>query len=203
MSGAKEIPAIVFLAFFLNIVGQSPVQSTPTPVDLQQIPTEEGIYVKSPSGWTRMQAISSSGGGMKHAAKMFVPGLTPQVVWTFRGAEAPVQLSDSRPTFCIRQQPMMDDIAGHSARDVIIVRFDRKKDHRELQTTSGGNAVTFKSGFSKEKTPDISVSTPEPGIILVTPMGDLPPGEYLLTFGSSGFTGFDFGTVLAKNIHKR
>jgi hypothetical protein len=35
-----------------------------------------------------------------------------------------------------------------SGRDMVIVRFDQKKDHRELQTTSGGNMFTFKAGLS-------------------------------------------------------
>ena len=88
---------------------------------------------------------------------------------------------------------MLSEVAGRTERDVVIVRFDKKKDHRELQTTSGGNMFTFKSGFSKERLPDITTSKIADGIFTVTPNQDLPPGEYLITFSSVGVNGYDFG----------
>jgi hypothetical protein len=130
--------------------------------------------------------------------KMFVPGLTPQMVYTFRGAHSPVQLPESKPTFYIRQDPYMANVPGHSERDIVIVRFDEKKDHRELQVTSGSSAFTFKSGFSKERTPDITTTHISDGDFTVVPVQDLSPGEYLLTFGGGGATGYDFGIPKGK-----
>jgi len=86
----------------------------------------------------------------------------------------------------------MANVPRRSERDIVLVRFDKKKDHRELQTTSGRNALTFKSGFSKEKTPDISATRHSETILKVTPNADLQPGEYLLTFGAGGLLGYDF-----------
>ena len=94
--------------------------------------------------------------------------------------------------FYFKQSPQMMNIAGHSERDVVLVRFEKKKDHRELQSTSGATAFTFKAGFSREKTPDIVVKRVSESVFTVTPEQDLPPGEYLLTFGL-GSSGFDFG----------
>jgi len=54
-----------------------------------------------------------------------------------------IQISEHRPTFYVRELPALANIAGRSERDLVIVRFDKKKDHRELQTTSGGNMFTF------------------------------------------------------------
>jgi hypothetical protein len=156
-------------------------------------PQEDGFYYKGAQGWQKLQPISMAGGGLKHAGKMFVPGLTPQMVWTFRGAEAPIQIADRRPTFYVKELPAMATIAGRSERDLVIVRFDKKKDHRELQTTNGGNMFTFKAGLSKDRTPDITTKTISDGVFMVTPSTDLPPGEYLLTFSSMGTSGYDFG----------
>jgi hypothetical protein len=156
-------------------------------------PPGDGFYYENAQGWQKLRPISMAGGGLKHVGKMFVPGLTPQMVWTFRGAEAPVQLTEHRPIFYIRELPFMADIAGRSERDLVIVRFDKKKDHRELQTTNGGNMFTFKAGLSKDRTPDVTTKTISDGVFLVTPTGDLPPGEYLLTFSAMGISGYDFG----------
>lgn len=166
-------------------------QNAPVPQDVQTL--ADGFYYKAAQGWQKLEPLSMAGGGMKHAGKMFVPGLTPQFVWTFRGAEAPVQTVDKRPTFYIKELPMLATIAGRTERDLLIIRFDKKKDHRELQTTSGGNIFTFKSGISKDRMPDITTKTVADGIFTVTPNQDLKPGEYLITFSALGNTGYDFG----------
>jgi hypothetical protein len=167
-------------------------QDAAVPKDVQSL--SDGFYYKATQGWQKMEPISMAGGGTKHIGKMFVPGLTPQVVWTFRGAESPIQMEDRRPTFCVKELPALTKIAGRNGRDLLIIRFDKKKDHRELQTTSGGNMFTFKSGISKERMPDVTVKTLADGIYTVTPAEDLKPGdEYMITFSALGTEGYDFG----------
>ena len=97
-----------------------------------------------------------------------------------------MQIEDKRPTFCIKELPSLADVAGRSGRDLIIVRLDKKKDHRELQTTSGGNMFTFKAGIGKDRLPDITTKTVSDGVFVVTPNEDLKPGEYMLTFAALG-----------------
>jgi len=60
---------------------------------------QPGTYVWTGKEWGAMQSINMSGGGGKHMAKMLVPGLTPQMVWTFHGGRAPVQVQDGKPPF--------------------------------------------------------------------------------------------------------
>jgi hypothetical protein len=155
---------------------------------------QPGTYYWAGNAWTPMQPITMSGGGAKHVAKAFVPGLTPQVVWTFRDSEALVQIRGQNPLFCVKVWPVM---AGtpytSSARDIVIVRFDKKKDHRELQTTNGGNMFTFKAGLSKDRMPDIDVNTLDVGTYLISPRSPLQVGEYLLSTSSMGLSGYDFG----------
>ena len=135
-----------------------------------------------------------SGSGLKHVAKVFVPGLTPQMVWTFRDSQAPVQIEGQSPQFCVKFLPVMAGIPyAPSARDIVVVRFDRKKDHRELQTTNGGNEFTFKSGLSKDRMPDIVVNAVDVNTYFVSPKSPLQVGEYLLSTSSMGIYGYDFG----------
>jgi len=169
----------------------SAAQSATAPQD--PVALRDGFYYAGSEGWQKPEPNSMSGGGLKHAGKMFVPGLTPQMVWTFRGSEAPAQLENKRPTFCIKELPAIANIAGHTGRDLVIVRFDKKKDHRELQTTNGGNVLTFKTGLSKDRTPDITTKAVADGIFMVTLNEDLKPGEYMLTFSAQGYSGYDFG----------
>lgn len=166
-------------------------QDTSVPHDVQSL--SDGFYYKTSHGWQKLEPLAMAGGGLKHVGKMFVPGLTPQFVWTFRDAESPVQIADRRPTFCIKELPALANIAGRSGRDLLIVRFDKKKDHRELQTTNGGNMFTFKAGLSKDRMPEITTKALADGIFMLTPNEDLKPGEYMVTFSALGNTGYDFG----------
>jgi len=179
-----------FFVLLIAVIACS-AQDTVVPKDMQLL--ADGFYYQSSQGWKKLEPISMAGGGLKHAGKMFVPGLTPQMVWTFRGAEAPVQIEDKRPTFCIKELPSLADVAGRTGRDLIVVRLDKKKDHRELQTTSGGNVFTFKAGIGKDRLPDITTKTVGDGVFVVTPNEDLKPGEYMLTFAAMGNSGYDFG----------
>jgi hypothetical protein len=166
-------------------------QDAAVPLDVQAL--SDGFYYKTQQGWQKLEPLAMAGGGLKHAGKMFVPGLTPQFVWTFRDAESPAQIADKRPTFCIKELPALANIEGRSRRDLLIVRFDKKKDHRELQTSNGGNMFTFKSGLSKDRMPDITTKALADGIFMLTPNEDLKPGEYMVTFSALGNSGYDFG----------
>ena len=155
---------------------------------------EPGTYYWTGNGWAAMQSITMSGGGLKHEVKVFVPGLTPQMVWTFRDSQAPVQIQGETPLFCVKFLAVMAGTPyAPSAREIVVVRFDRKKDHRELQTTNGGNEFTFKSGLSKDRMPDINVSPLDANTYLVSPKFPLQVGEYLLSTPSMGVSGYDFG----------
>lgn len=155
---------------------------------------QPGTYYWAGDTWTPMQSITLAGGGAKHVGKMFVPGLTPQMVWTFREREALIQIKDATPIFCVKFMIVPPGTPyAPSGRDIIIARFDEKKDHRELQTTSGGNVFTFKSGLSKNRMPDIETTEIDASTYLVTPKEPLKNGEYLLSNSSLGMTGYDFG----------
>ena len=159
----------------------------------QAAPTAPGIYYKSPTGFVKLSQTMMVGGGAKHMGKMFVPGMTPQMVYTFRDAHSPIQITEAKPTFYVRQDPYMANVPGHSERDIVVVRFDTKKDHRELQVTSGASAFTMKAGFSKERTPEITTTHISDIDFTIVPTVDLKPDEYLITFGGNGASGFDFG----------
>ncbi|HZE80696.1 MAG TPA: hypothetical protein VE604_07315 [Candidatus Polarisedimenticolia bacterium] len=173
-----------------------PAEAQAPQIDPQLAALKAGIYYKAADKFVAMDQLMMSGGGAKHIGKMFVPGLTPQMVWTYRGSDAPVRIAEPRPVFYFRQaasMPNMPTVPMASYRDLAIVQFDKKKDHRELQTTNGGNMFTFKAGIGKDKLPDIDVEKIEDGLFKITPKQDLKPGEYLISFGGMGYSGYDFG----------
>jgi len=98
-------------------------QNTPDAAskDIQSL--SDGFYYKTRKSWQKLEPLAMAGGGLKHMGKMFVPGLTPQMVWTFRDAESPVRITDKRPTFYIRELPQLADIAGRTYIALLIYRY--------------------------------------------------------------------------------
>ena len=113
----------------------------------------------------------------------------------YRGAEAPIQLSDRRPVFYVknRVEALMAETGGpNAARNAVIVILSKKKDHRELQSVKTGLSGV-KSGIDKKLLPDITVHSINNLMFTITPNQDLAPGEYLLTWKVLGTDGYDFG----------
>ena len=155
---------------------------------------KQGTYYWSDGAWHSMLQLTMSGAGGKHMAKVFVPGLTPQMVYTYRDAMAPVQVKEEKPLFCVKFNPLLTGSPyAPSPRDIVIARFDEKKDHRELQITSGGNMATFKSGLGKDRMPDLTLTPIDDTTVLFSPAEGLREGEYIISTVAMGYSGFDFG----------
>jgi hypothetical protein len=105
-----------------------------------------------------------------------------------RGAEAPFKSEQRKPLFFVRQQ---SPTAG-SARDVLIVRLNKKKDHRELVATSGSTIFNWDDKIPNDRIIPATVNAVADDAFTVIPQGDLVPGEYILTFGTGKDGGFDF-----------
>lgn len=187
---------ITFPLLLLALAIFQSTSPTTTPTDAQKEQAAKlsaGTYWWNADHWAAMGQLSFAGAGMKHAAKIFVPGLTPQIVYTFRGATAPVQLGTD-PVFCTKlyAAPAATPYSP-TFRDITIARFDEKKDHRELQITSGGNFVTFKSGVSKERLIEVELTQMDDVTAIFAPKLRLKDGEYIISASTIGLSGYDFG----------
>jgi hypothetical protein len=173
----------------LSVSAQQPTPEPQAPANSAEptgLPKEQGIFYKGVSGWVPLQEVQSSGAkttGMGKALLTGGWGGSGDVVMVFPGAEAPVQISESKPTFYSRP-PIQ------SPRDLMIVRVDKKKDHRELQTTTG--AVFKSAGYKKSNVVEVSTTLLSSDVMVITPATDLKDGEYLLVFSYGGSGGYDF-----------
>ena len=146
-------------------------------------PPSSGVYIKDSTGWKNLEQIRWVSGETSQEGKALLPGLPPQLfVWTFRDAHAPVQVNGGSAQFFIR------DASGFNDHDVLVVKLEVKKDHRELQNT-GGDFLTFKSGFSKDRAPEFQIHKVSDHTFSITPKEPLVPGEYMITI-SPGVNGY-------------
>lgn len=146
-------------------------------------PPNHGAYYRAKDSWQKLQLLTATGN--KVAA---FSGVTV----SYRGAEAPVQLLDRRPVFYIKTTPDKEQQMAVAARTTVIVLLSKKNDHRELQTIKSG-LFGAKAGYDKKRMPGVALHSINNLMITVTPDQDLEPGEYLLTWNSTGGVGYDFG----------
>lgn len=146
----------------------------PTPAKPQRIgaisdmPDRMGVYYKAPTGnWTALEILMPFG----NIAGSFDYG--------YRGAEAPIRISERKPVFFVQD---------HGTRTQIwkIFLLDKKKDYRQLW--SG----LFSGGKNAKHVRDVVVTKISDQVFSVTPAADLVDGEYVLNMGGVGET-FDFG----------
>lgn len=151
-------------------------------------PPDHGAYYKTKDGWQKLELLTTTGSNI-HVNALTLHGGAKQL---YRGAEAPVQLSDHHPVFYIKTTPDKEQQLAAAARDTVIVLLTKKEDHRELQTVKSG-LTGVKSSLDKKVLPDVTLHSINDLMFTVTPNQDLAPGEYLLTWNSMGSVGYDFG----------
>ncbi len=175
-------PFLIALFIFSLTSVASLAQDKPT------VPTQPGTYFQSSTGYVRMERIHSNGTTTSGKAKaMFSYGIAKVgVEWTYNNPNAALQLSDRKPVFVLISQ------VETSTQDIVLTRFDQKKDHREMLVAQGSAWSGTKMG--PKNTVQISVVRDAAGSLIITPLADLPVGEYfLITDLSSGYEGHDFG----------
>ncbi len=169
----------------------------PPPTAADTEPQGPGAYYRAAGAWQPMEQIVSS--GVDHPLVLFPVVLRARSL-KFRGAEAALKIANPRPTFLLRDVPLP---GGGSARDVVLVRFDKKKDHRDLPVWPGRTVFHASDALPKSHVTELTVTRESASRFTVTPAKDLQPGEYILTFGMGEVGGYDFEVLPSTMSAKR
>jgi hypothetical protein len=171
-----------YLSFFLLLLLQA-AKPAPAP----DIPASPGVHLRSgDSQWIRIEPASLVDTRTKGMDLFLQTGgfYNPDMTIVYRGARAPMQISEPRPTFYVR--------GIGSARDAIIVQLTGRKDSRTLQTSASAVAADNKGGFRKKEIQSLTGTVYADDSFSITPDRDLKSGEYLLLLSLTN-VGFDFG----------
>ena len=173
----------VLILLFAQVAGSLPSPS---------VPEAAGVYFRQDNaGWIVLQPAVVSDADAK-GMKLFVytGGYTDLGMHVAcRGPRAAIRILLQKPTFYVR------DIG--SSKDALIVRLTQKKDSRKFKTSFSNVTVENKAGFDKQDIFALAPSGNPDGYFALSPERNLPPGEYLLVFGSVS-TAYDFGVDKAK-----
>ena len=155
--------------------------TSPMSVDPNLPPPEVGVYWRDQGNFVRMQgqALTNTKTGGK-AGSFFTNGLRNQH-WdaTIEGQTSRNVVRDRRPIFYL----YVPD--GDDSSDYVLIKLNKKSDHREFQIGSFGGITGGKSGVQKDK--EIPFHAEHAGIrmykITLSDEG-LKPGEYAFFMGT-------------------
>lgn len=154
--------------------------ATSMTIDPNLPPPEIGVYWKDGSKFVQVQgqAVTNTKAGGK-AGSFFTNGLRNQH-WdaTIGGPISKNVVRDHHPTFYLYVNE------GADSSDYVLLRLNKKIDHREFQIGSFGGITGGKSGVKQEK--EVAVSAEHIGIrtYKVTLNDILKPGEYAFFMGT-------------------
>jgi hypothetical protein len=155
----------------------------------QMAKNDRTVSLQAGDAWTKLYLASSSGFHSGSAAGAMFGG-SVKVVAIYRDATAPAKSLNGKPVF------RLVGVGDIQPRDILIVRMDAKKDHREIVYAKAGAYTGLKLEFPPSITTSIDVVSDNGGL-LITPHVDLKPGEYLLILPSPvvvpvALSGYDF-----------
>ena len=144
-------------------------------------------YYRDGDTWTPMHPASVRGADTR-GFDMFIytGGYTDfGMDVTFDSLKAPLRILSKTPTFLIRS-------TGDDEPEPVLVRLQRKKDHRVCRAKLSVVAVDNKYGFRKSDIVRTTVTVNSDNSVLVRPEQRLKSGEYLLVSDTPA-SGCDFG----------
>ncbi len=154
--------------------------TTPMTVDPNLPPPEVGVYWKDRANFVLLQgqALTNTKAGGK-AGSLFTNGMRNQH-WdaTIEGQTSRNVVRERHPSFYF----YVPD--GSDAGDYVLIKLNKKSDHREFQVGSFGGITGGKSGVKKDK--ELGFKADHVGIRMykVTLESDLKPGEYAFFMGT-------------------
>ena len=157
-----------------------PAAKVEEPKVLEGMPATDGVYYKTSDGkWVALEILHSSG---HESSGHFI---TVKAKRVYRGAEAPVRMSERTPLFFARFGN------AESTRDWDIVQLEKKQDHRELEIGSAGVFKHPKSGITDQELQSVVVAHVTDDVFSIKPATDLSNGEYVVAYKELIF--YDFG----------
>lgn len=168
-------------------------------------PPRDGVTVSfydDAASWVGLNHIYANSERLTHRWRSFIPWMSPGIVAVFPFTSAVQSPPARRPLFYVSHSAAMLDASEPDAQSVHLVRADAKHSAREVQITAGISVFGFHPGFTAREEVPLRFDVLSPALYEIQPERPLDDGEYLVIFGPSALSGFEFkiecsGTVAA------
>ena len=164
---------------------------SPVSTDPNLPPPEVGVYWKDGTKFVLLQGMTVSQAKVGGRAGSFFTNGMRSEHWdaTVAGPTSQNRVKDRRPVFYF----YVPD--GDTAADYVLIKLEKKSDHREFQVGSFGGVTGGKSGVKKDK--EINYHAEHVGIRVykITLDSDLKAGEYAFFLGTGAQSNMSGGSM--------
>jgi len=129
---------------------------------------------------------------LTHRWRSFIPWMSSAIVSVFPFSRAIQSPASRMPLFYVSHSAAALDASEPDAQRVHLVRADTKHNSRLVQITSGWSAFSFHPGFTAREEIPLRFHVLSNAVYTIQPERPLDNGEYLVIFGPSALSEFEF-----------
>ena len=158
-------------------------------------PPRDGVtvaYYDNPTVWVGLNHTFAVSQSLTHRWRSFIPWMSPGIVSVFQFGRALQSPASRMPLFYVSHTAAAIDASEPDARHVHLVQADTMHNAREVQTTAGWSAFSFHPGFTAREEIPLRFQVLSSAVYTIQPERPLENGQYLVTFGPSALSGFEF-----------
>lgn len=164
--------------------------------DWGQIPPPRGgivvAFYGDTAGFVGLNHAYVASQTLTHRWRSFVPWMSPDIVSVFPFGSAIQSPASRMPLFYVSHIAAALDASQPDAQRVHLVRADTRHNERVVQVTSGRSAFSFHPGFTPRQLIPLRYQVLSSAVYTIQPERPLDNGEYLVIFGPSALSGFEF-----------
>jgi hypothetical protein len=127
--------------------------------------------------------------------RSFFPWMSSGIVSVFPFSRAIQSPASRMPLFYVSHTAAALDASEPDAQSVHLVRAATRRNARVVQITSGWSAFSFHPGFTAREEIPLRFHVLSSAVYTIQPERPLENGEYLVIFGPSAGSGFEFQTA--------
>ena len=196
---------IVLFVGLVSLVPQLPAQDRSCKMQSDQVSAAVWAQIPPPRGgitvafyddatvFVGLNHIYADAQNLTHRWRSFIPWMSSDIVSVFPFNRATQSPASRMPLFYVSHIAAALDASEPDAKWVHLVRADTKKHNaRVVQITSGWSAFSFHPGFTAREEIPLRFHVLSNAVYTIQPERPLDNGEYLVIFGRSALSGFEF-----------
>jgi len=204
VSTVHRCTGVLLLVGLVSLVPPLPAQNTSCKMQSDQVSAAAWGQIPPPSGgitvaffddatvWVGLNHVYANSQMLTHRWRSFVPWMSSDIVSVFPFSRAIQSPASRMPLFYVGHTAAALDASQPDAQSVHLVRAATKHNTRAVQITSGWSAFSFHPGFTAREEIPLRFQVLSGAVYTIQPERSLDDGEYLVVFGPSALSGFEF-----------
>ena len=204
LTNVRRCRGILLLVGLVSLVLRLPAQDRSCKMQSDQVsaaiwsqitPAPGGITVAfydDAASFVGLNHVYVHSQNLTHRWRSFIPWMSPGIVSVFPFSRAVQSPASRMPLFYVSHTAVALDASQPDAQSVHLVRAVPEQNTRVVQITSGWSAFSFHPGFTAREEIPLRFHVLTNSVYTIQPVRLLDNGEYLVIFGPSALSGFEF-----------